>query len=64
MPDPIVLVRVNAAGKVTGVGVYPDIEAARHKAFSERGCGSTFSVWTPRMGDWIDAPAVIGLSQP
>lgn len=65
MTDPIVLVCANTeTGHVSGVGIYETLDLARLEAHKAAGPGKIFTVWTPKMNNWIAGATITGLSMP
>lgn len=65
MDEPIVLIATNRNnGKLVSVGLYEDVERARHHVFQGGQPRSLFSIWTPSLNQSLETPAVSGLSLP
>lgn len=63
MSDPVVLIGMDTkSGRLTSVGLYEDMEAARLEVGRTATPDNTFSLWTPRMNGSLPAPSCSGLS--
>lgn len=63
MAEPVVLISTDTkSGKLTGVGLYEDIEMARYEVSRKATPDNTFSLWTPSMNSLLPHPACIGLT--
>ena len=62
---PVILVCTNRDTKaVLGVGLYESLDRARYEAHRAGAAHKLFTVWTPRLNDFVAGASITGLSLP